>query len=146
MTIIRNTMNSIPKNSIDLAWLIRRDSIEMTHISGASHIGSDLSAADAIAVLYFDVMKIDSEETRRSESRYLLDGQGTRECCLVFGFSQPWILLPGTLKDFLSKWFNLIRPRDEAQQPRHRILDGFSWPCLRSRSGLCLRLQARSKG
>jgi transketolase N-terminal domain/subunit len=112
-------MNSTPKNSIDLAWLIRRDSIEMTHISGASHIGSDLSAADAIAVLYFDVMKIDPKKPEDPNRDIFFMGKGTCECGLVFGFSQPWILLAGTLKDFLSKWFNLIRSRDETQQSRH---------------------------
>jgi transketolase N-terminal domain/subunit len=57
-------MHSTPKNSIELAWLIRRDSIEMTHVSGASHIGSDLSAADAIAVFYFDVMHTDPKNPK----------------------------------------------------------------------------------
>lgn len=44
-------------NSINLAWLIRRHAIEMTHLSGGSHIGSILSVADIIAVLYSDILK-----------------------------------------------------------------------------------------
>lgn len=39
-----------------LAWKIRRHGVEMTHLSGGSHIGSVLSVADIIAVLYADVM------------------------------------------------------------------------------------------
>ena len=46
-------------NSNNLAWLIRRHGIEMTHLSGGSHIGAILSVADVIAVLYSDIMKYD---------------------------------------------------------------------------------------
>lgn len=45
-------------NSVELAWKIRRHAVEMTHISGASHIGSILSVADIVAVLYGEVMNI----------------------------------------------------------------------------------------
>lgn len=45
-------------NSEQLAWRIRRHGIEMTHISGGSHIASVLSVADIIAVLYSGVANI----------------------------------------------------------------------------------------
>lgn len=45
-------------NSEQLAWKIRRHGIEMTHISGGSHIASVLSVADIIAVLYSGVANI----------------------------------------------------------------------------------------
>lgn len=45
--------------SEQLAWLIRRHGIEMTHLSGGSHIGAILSVADIIAVLYSDVLRYD---------------------------------------------------------------------------------------
>ena len=35
-----------------LAWLIRRNGLEMSHISRGSHIGSVFSVAEIIAVLY----------------------------------------------------------------------------------------------
>lgn len=44
-------------DSKQLAWLIRRHGIEMTHLSGGSHIGAIMSVADIIAVLYSDVLK-----------------------------------------------------------------------------------------
>jgi len=44
--------------SEELAWKIRRQAIEMTHISKASHIASILSIADITAVLYNDVISI----------------------------------------------------------------------------------------
>lgn len=42
----------------ELAYRIRRHAIEMTHAAHASHIGSVLSVADIVAVLYGNVMKI----------------------------------------------------------------------------------------
>ena len=38
--------------SEQLAWKIRRHGIEMTHLSGGSHIGAIMSVADVIGVLY----------------------------------------------------------------------------------------------
>lgn len=52
------------KSSTQLAWLIRRHGIEMTHLSGGSHIGAVLSAADIIAVLYADIMRYDPENPK----------------------------------------------------------------------------------
>lgn len=46
-------------SSEQLAWLIRRHTVELTHKSGGSHIGSILSVADIIAVLYADVLNYD---------------------------------------------------------------------------------------
>ena len=42
-----------------LAWLIRRNGLEMTHLSRGSHIGSIFSAAEIIAVLYASVLRVD---------------------------------------------------------------------------------------
>ncbi len=52
---------------------IRRDIVEMTHISGVSHIGSALSVADIIAVLYNDVMRIfPSDPKNDKRDRFIL--------------------------------------------------------------------------
>ncbi len=42
-----------------LAWLIRRNGLEMTHLSRGSHIGSVLSVAEILAVLYTSVLRVD---------------------------------------------------------------------------------------
>ncbi len=42
-----------------LAWLIRRNGLEMTHLSRGSHIGSVLSVAEIIAVLYARILRVD---------------------------------------------------------------------------------------
>lgn len=46
--------------SEQLAWLIRRHGVEMTHLSGGGHLGSILSVADIMAVLYANVLKYDA--------------------------------------------------------------------------------------
>lgn len=48
--------------SEQLAWLIRRHGVEMTHLSGAAHIGGILSIADIIGVLYTDVLQFRANE------------------------------------------------------------------------------------
>lgn len=45
-------------NSEELAWRIRRHSLDMVHRGHASHIASALSVADIIAVLYSDILHI----------------------------------------------------------------------------------------
>lgn len=60
-------------NSEQLAWRIRRHGIEMTHISGGSHIGSILSVADIIAVLYADVLRFRPDEPEwENRDRFIL--------------------------------------------------------------------------
>ena len=46
-------------DSYALAWKIRRHGIEMTHLSGGSHIGAIMSVADIVAVLYTEILKVD---------------------------------------------------------------------------------------
>ncbi|WP_455581621.1 transketolase [Dysosmobacter sp.] len=48
--------------SEQLAWKIRRHGIEMTHLSGGSHIGAVLSVADIVAVLYTEVLRVVPQE------------------------------------------------------------------------------------
>lgn len=59
--------------SEQLAWLIRRHGVEMTHLSGGSHIGAIMSVADIIAVLYTDVLKYRPEEPKwEDRDRFIL--------------------------------------------------------------------------
>ena len=59
--------------SKQLAWLIRRHGVEMTHLSGGSHIASILSVADIIAVLYSGVLRFNPESPKMPErDRFIL--------------------------------------------------------------------------
>lgn len=62
--------------SEQLAWKIRRHGIEMTHLSGGGHIGSILSVADIIAVLYADTMNYRPEEPNWCDRDRLILSKG----------------------------------------------------------------------
>lgn len=64
--------------SIQLAWLIRRHGIEMTHLSGGSHIASVMSVADIIAVLYADILEYDPARPEWDGRDPLYHEQGSR--------------------------------------------------------------------
>ena len=59
--------------SEQLAWLIRRHGVEMTHLSRGSHIGAIFSTADIMGVLFSDVLKYKAEEPDREDrDRFIL--------------------------------------------------------------------------
>ena len=62
--------------SEQLAWLIRRHGVEMTHLSGGSHIGAIMSVADIIAVLYTDAMKYNPREPKWDERDRMILSKG----------------------------------------------------------------------
>lgn len=68
-------MNEQP-NSIEtvaLAARLRRQALEMVHRSGASHIGSCLSIADLLAVLYGDYLQVSGDDPNWADrDRFIL--------------------------------------------------------------------------
>lgn len=63
-------------DSIELAWKIRRHGIEMTHLSHGSHIGSILSVADIIAVLYSGTANVDPEDPKKVDRDRIILSKG----------------------------------------------------------------------
>ncbi len=51
----------------DLALRVRRDVVRMTHLGKSSHVGSMLSMADLISVLYGRILNVDPERPKWSE-------------------------------------------------------------------------------
>lgn len=59
--------------SEQLAWKIRRHGVEMTHLSGGSHIGAIMSVADIVAMLYTEVMHFDPKQPEwEDRDRFIL--------------------------------------------------------------------------
>lgn len=59
--------------SEQLAWQIRRHGVEMTHLSGGSHLGAILSVADIVATLYTDVLQYDPNNPKwEGRDRFIL--------------------------------------------------------------------------
>ena len=56
-----------------MAWKIRRHGVEMTHLSGGSHLGAILSVADIIATLYTNVLNYDVKNPKwEGRDRFIL--------------------------------------------------------------------------
>ncbi|KFN39670.1 transketolase [Smithella sp. F21] len=61
------------KSAINLARIIRADALRMVHAAKASHIGSSLSSADILAVLYDHILNVNPERPDWSErDRFVL--------------------------------------------------------------------------
>lgn len=59
--------------TVELARRIRRHAVEMTHLGKSSHVGSVLSMADIIAVLYGHVLRLNPKDPRWSgRDRFIL--------------------------------------------------------------------------
>ena len=85
-------------NSIQLAWLIRRHGIEMTHLSGGSHIGAIMSVADIIAVLYADIMRFDPEDPKWSERDRFILSKGHAGAAIYAALAESGFFDPAELK------------------------------------------------
>ena len=59
-----------------LAWLIRRNGLEMAHLSRGSHIGSVFSVAEIIAVLYASVLNVDPGNPKKADRDRLILSKG----------------------------------------------------------------------
>ena len=56
-----------------LAWKIRRHGVEMTHLSGGSHLASILSVADIMGKLYAEVLRVDPKNPKdENRDRFIL--------------------------------------------------------------------------
>ena len=59
--------------SEQLAWKIRRHGVEMTHLSGGSHLASILSVADVMGKLYAEVLRVDPQNPKdENRDRFIL--------------------------------------------------------------------------
>lgn len=74
----RNTAPSLDSDtgvppSADLALRIRRHAVKMTNLGGSSHVGSVLSMADIVAVLYGGILRVDPSNPERADrDRFIL--------------------------------------------------------------------------
>jgi transketolase len=62
--------------SEQLSWKIRRHGVEMTHLSGGSHIGAILSVADIIGVIYNDIANVNPEDPKMPERDRIILSKG----------------------------------------------------------------------
>lgn len=84
--------------SEQLAWLIRRHGVEMTHLSGGSHIASILSVADIIAVLYSDVLRYDPNDPKMAERDRFILSKGHAGAAIYAALAESGFFDPEQLK------------------------------------------------
>lgn len=80
-----------PGKTTELAWNIRKSSVRMTHLGNSSHIGSVLSCADILAVLYGAVLNVNPNDPDMAErDRFILSkghaGAGVYSALAETGF------------------------------------------------------------
>ena len=71
----RRWENSLKSNleSKELAHKIRQSVVRMTHLGKSSHVGSALSMTDIVAVLYRDILNVDTDDPKMPErDRFVL--------------------------------------------------------------------------
>lgn len=86
------------EKSEKLALEIRADALRLVHRAKASHIGSALSIADIVAVLYGDILRIDPQQPQWPERDRFILSKG-HACVAIYaalaacGFIEPKALL-----------------------------------------------------
>ena len=84
--------------STQLAWLIRRHGIEMTHLSGGSHIGAVLSVADILGVLYAGILHYDSQNPNWDGRDRLIMSKGHAGAAVYAALAESGFFAPAELK------------------------------------------------
>ncbi|WP_374977420.1 transketolase [Microbacterium trichothecenolyticum] len=94
------------------ARTIRRRTLEMVTRSGSSHVGSALSIADVVAVLYDDVLRVDPARPRWEERDRFILSKG-HACSVIYAA-------------LASKGFFPIEELEDYAQPGSRLLAHIS--------------------
>ena len=84
--------------STQLAWLIRRHGIEMTHLSGGSHIGAVLSVADILGVLYAGILHYDPQNPNWDGRDRLIMSKGHAGAAVYAALAESGFFDPAELK------------------------------------------------
>ena len=104
--------------SEELAWLIRRHGIEMTHLSGGSHIGAVLSVADILAVLYTDILKYDPENPKWQERDRMILSKGHAGASIYAALAENGFFPTEELKTHYQNGSRLSDPSSHSPSPR----------------------------
>lgn len=93
--------------SYELARKIRRHAIEMTHRSGASHVGAVLSVADIIAVLYANVMNVYPNDPKNDKRDRLILSKGHAGVGIYAALAEKGFFPVEDLKNYYKNGSNL---------------------------------------
>lgn len=92
------TMQTENQSIADLAKRIRQHSLEMTSRGGSSHIGSALSIADILAVLYGEVLRFDVNNPKWDERDRFILSKGHAGAAVYAALAEVGFFSPSVLK------------------------------------------------
>ena len=123
----------------ELAWKIRRDTIEMTHISNGSHIASVLSVADILAVLYADVLNYDINNIKMGDRDILILSKGHAGAAIYAALAEEGFFDADELKTHCANGSRLSRTCFTPCS-RDRVFNRLfgAWSTCSCRDGNCI--------
>jgi transketolase len=93
--------------SKELARALRLHALEMVHAANGSHIGSALSAADIVAVLYADILRLDPANPDWKERDRFILSKGHAAALLYAALAERGFFSKEKLKDFAQNGSSL---------------------------------------
>lgn len=130
-------------SSKTLAWRIRRYAVELTHLAHASHLGSILSLADIIAVLYTDVVRLDPLNPQWSERDRVILSKGHAGVAIYIALAELGFFPIRELKKYCTNGSYLLGHVSHMEVPGVEVSTGSLGHGLPIGTGMAL--SARSK-
>lgn len=135
-----------PTNTIELARRIRRHVLEMTSTAGASHIGSCLSSADIVAVLYADILKLDPARPGSSERDRFIMSKGHAGAAVYAALAEREFFPLGELMRFYANGSPFSGHVSHLGVPGVEVSTGALGHGLSIGAGMALNSKRRSLG
>ena len=92
------------KSSKELSSFVKKNVIQMTHDGNSSHIGSCLSIADILSVLYFDFFKTFPNDPNNNSRDWFILSKGHAGAAIYATLSGMGYFDKSFFKETLSKW------------------------------------------
>ncbi|MGE0503343.1 MAG: transketolase [Rhizobiaceae bacterium] len=143
---IRNATNRSWTTSEELAARVRLHAVRMTHLGRSSHVGSALSCADIVAVLYADVLHVDPALPRLPVRDRFILSKGHAGTALYATLAECGFMSVSTLDEHYSNGSVLSGHVSHKGIPGVELSTGSLGHGLSVGAGLALSAKMRSAG
>jgi len=135
----------MPSDTEILANKIRLHTLDMTHLGRSSHIGSILSIADIMAVLYGEVLNIDSENPKMDTRDRFILSKGHAGACVYATLAERGFFPIEDLKLHYSNGSNLSGHVSHKGIPGVELSTGSLGHGLSVSTGMALSAKLKNK-